>query len=497
MPKRIRDPLYGFIEIPDEYRHIVDHKIMQRLRWVNQLPLEQLVYPAAQHSRFEHSLGTMHLARKAAECLVRNSSDKFLSLAKEDILFREITAAKRKELFVRCAGLVGLLHDVGHAPFSHTMEDACSYTENSPFKYNHERIGCALSKRLLEEIKPHDKTITIIVSKVLNKKINDVSRGPVEILLKNLVDGSIDTDKGDYVRRDSYHCGVVYGVYDADRLWDNIIITDTNTIGINEKGALESWSLRLARYKMNKNVYKHHVRHITDALLIEIISMAFSKTASDPARQKKILPFEDENACQLENNIVRFCFWNDNTLLDSLNGIEDSKITHRIESFMARNLYKRCFVINLTRDYPEIVLSGPYSESAGCIPALHKKIREIQESYSNSGINFNYILDKDSPPPVFEDDVQKKIRIYTNKEYVPLAEFLGFKVNDHIYSMAEGGKNKKSEDRGLDTSFLCDHYLRIFVQESDIGCRNELKNSICSSLSEFSVQKSVTKELSA
>jgi HD superfamily phosphohydrolase len=374
------------------------------------------------------------------------------------------------------------------------MEDACSYTDDSPFKYNHEQIGCSLSKRILEEINPCGEIVTNIVSKVLNKKINDVSRGPVEILLKNLVDGSIDTDKGDYVRRDSYHCGVVYGVYDADRLWDNIIITDTNTIGINEKGALESWSLRLARYKMNKNVYKHHVRHITDALLIEIISMAFSKTASDPARQKRILPFEDENPCQLENNIVQFCFWNDNTLLESLNDIEDSKITHRIESFMARNLYKRCFVINLTRDYPEIVLSGPYSESGGCVSALHKKIRAIQEDYSNSGINFNYILDKDSPPPVFEDDVQKKIRIYDNKEYIPLAQFLGFKVNDYIYSTSESGKKENSEDKGRDSSFLCDHYLHIFSPRTDRGCKDELKKVICSSLSEFSVKKSLTKE---
>ena len=75
--KRIRDPLYGFIRVDREDLRLIDHRIVQRLRWISQLPLEQLVYPSAQHSRFEHSLGTMHLAGVAAGSLLRNSMAHF------------------------------------------------------------------------------------------------------------------------------------------------------------------------------------------------------------------------------------------------------------------------------------------------------------------------------------------------------------------------------------------------------------------------------------
>ncbi|MDQ7832308.1 MAG: HD domain-containing protein [Desulfovibrionaceae bacterium] len=470
MAKKIRDPLYGFIEIPDEYLPLVDHKILQRLRWVNQLPLEQLVYPAAQHSRFEHSLGTMHLTRKAAECLVCNSNERFLKITKGDALFKEVKASKRRDIFIGCAGLVGLLHDVGHAPFSHTMEDACDYASGLKFKYNHEYVGCVLAKCVLDGAKELDEITVAICSKVLNKKIRNEQLSPVEVLLRYMIDGPFDVDKGDYIRRDSYHCGVVYGIYDIERLWSNIVITDTNTIGVDAKGALEAWSLRIARYKMTKNAYKHHVRNITDALLIEVISRGLEITSDDTRERKRILPFCCEEKIGIDENIAHFCLWNDNTLIKGLSDLDDGRIATKIESFMSRNLYKRLFEINLTKDFPE---------SKNNIDRLHTNLRKIKTEFSEKSLDFNYIVDKEILPPVFEDEVQKEIRVRDGSKYLSLAEYLGFGVKD--------GDSDKSYVKNLK--------LRVFAKRSDKGIKAELQELICKALSEFSVNESVAKPI--
>ncbi|MDY0222707.1 MAG: HD domain-containing protein [Desulfobacterium sp.] len=119
--KRIRDPLYGFIRVDGLDLKIIDHKLVHRLRWISQLPLKQLVYPSTQHSRFEHSLGVMHLAGIAAERLIQNSQDRFdEAVDAHSPSLRNVfsTQAVLRDFFVQCARWSGLLHDLGHAPFS-------------------------------------------------------------------------------------------------------------------------------------------------------------------------------------------------------------------------------------------------------------------------------------------------------------------------------------------------------------------------------------------
>ena len=121
----IRDPIYNYIELPISIKPLVDHPLVQRLRWISQLPLEQMVYPSAQHSRFEHSLGVMYLAMQAAITLLNDEiSYRILRQAKEeDSITRGISEEEFKRTFIISAGIIGLLHDVGHGPFSHTLED--------------------------------------------------------------------------------------------------------------------------------------------------------------------------------------------------------------------------------------------------------------------------------------------------------------------------------------------------------------------------------------
>jgi len=437
--KRIRDPLYNFIEVPGEhYRKVLDHRLVQRLRWISQLPLEQLVYPAAQHSRFEHSLGVMHLARRAAQSLVANSLTKLRELRKLDPEFKAAPTTSWRDIFIDCAGLSGLLHDLGHAPFSHTMEDACTVAGAS---YNHEDAGLILAKIVLADAGLDRETRGQIVLRVLNKKITNEQLGPLEVLLRTIIDGPIDVDKGDYILRDGYHCGVVYGSYDPVRLWDNVVVSDRNRLGVDAKGALEAWSLRLARYKMNECVYKHHVRNITDALLIEIISKGLERCPNGELR-RKILPLETPHE-MVGEDVWAFCSWTDNTLIQALAATQDHEIKKKIEHFQSRKLYKRCFGINLSEDYPGF--NPKRSED-------HAVLRNLMERYQTAFTPFNYIVTAQVLAPVMEDEVQKNIRVRVDNKFIPLANFLGFPR-----------RTQGADDE--DTSVFAPKMLRVFVED--------------------------------
>lgn len=469
--KHIRDPLYGFITVPSAYLPLLDHYLMQRLRWIGQLPLEQLVYPSAQHSRFEHSIGTMHLARKAAQALCTNSQSQFHELYKKDSLFPDDKEGDKHKaaFFVDAAGLVGLLHDIGHAPFSHTLEDALRFLDRSDLHYDHETAGYYLAKHLFSAIRELQEYQAIVLE-ALNKEKDRLSLPPLTGLLRDLVDGPIDVDKGDYVRRDSYHCGTVYGVYDTDRLWNNIVISDRNRIGVTTKGALEAWSLRLARYKMNVNVYKHHVRNITDALLIDIIYSAMTEIQNEPHKIKKILPLRTEAGALTQEMIFNFLYWTDNTLIKYFEELRLNPIEAKIEAFLSRKLYKMGFKLDLQE-----------ASDTPSMKPIHDAARRIQSTLRKKGVNFNFIFLKDVVPPVFENQVQQEIRVQNGDAFLPLAEHLGFAVNRR----AHGNKNSgKRENSTTDDNLMERHqFLHVFI---DSQCKesslNDVKHKLCAAL---------------
>ena len=440
--KFVRDPIFHFIEIPREIKPFVDDKFIQRLRWINQLPLEQLVYPSAQHSRFEHSLGTMHLAMRAAVSLIYNSKNKLKKIFNEDKYIKGKNIKEKFKYFIIAAGLTGLLHDVGHAPFSHTLETASKFS-NGNFYYNHEEYGFKISKYLLEN-KNHDLPdfITRIILSVLNKKLKITDLSPVEILIRNLIDNDFDIDKGDYLLRDSYHCGVNYGIYDYERLWRNIIITKYYTIGINEKGALETWKLRLARYFMYKNVYFHHTRNITDAMLIDIIIRASEKNSF------KIPSLSNEK------DRAEYLSWRDADFLTQLEGYNNDEIKETIDRFMSRKLYKIGFNIPLIK----------YQFLIDREDEIINELNKIKLELNKKDISINFNLLKDIIPPVFEEEVQEKIKVETdNKRIIPLAKYLGFGLEEEVIEKSLKSSSKK---------------IHVFFKESEKLAEKNVKKKI-------------------
>ena len=271
---KIRDAIYGFIELDDQEREIINSPYFQRLRRIKQLSLTDMVYPGACHTRFEHSLGVMQMATDMYDNLVKTKGNL-------DKLSMSQSSCERTRKILRMAAL---LHDIGHPPFAHAGEEKMPVApeghpvymdeNNDPIKFEHEHYGHAAIKMLFEDIiEGHilGSGLSIMVDEVLfllgDKSIKKTY--PNLVIFKELISGQVDADRADYLLRDSLHLGVNYGIYDRNRLVSCITVgkdieTEAMVMAIEEGGWQSAESLVLARYQMFSQVYFHKVRRIFD-----------------------------------------------------------------------------------------------------------------------------------------------------------------------------------------------------------------------------------------
>ena len=247
--KIVNDPIYGFVRIPDELHYdIIEHPYFQRLRRIKQVSLTNLVYPGANHTRFAHSLGAMHLMRRAVNLLRYKGYD---------ITDEEMEAAS----------LAILLHDSGHGPFSHTLEN--SIVEG----VTHED----LSLRMMEKFNQlHDGRLELAMS---------IFTGQYEKgFLGKLISSQLDVDRIDYLKRDSFFTGVAEGNVNADRLLDMMEVVG-NDLAIEAKGIYSVESFLVSRRIMYWQVYMHKTVLSAEYLLREILKRArlISKVRELPA----------------------------------------------------------------------------------------------------------------------------------------------------------------------------------------------------------------------
>jgi uncharacterized protein len=264
---RLRDPIHGFVHLDELEAALLGSRPVQRLRWIHQLGLTFLVYPGAEHSRFSHVLGAMQLAGAVFDSL----------LAKEpDLIPRD--EARRARRLVRAAAL---LHDIGHAPFSHSAEDR--FEEG----IDHEEM----TRRLLRAPElagifarfPDGPAVEEVVALLAGRV------PPERRFLAQIVSGELDVDKMDYLLRDSLYCGVRYGVYDLDRLIDTLTaIVDPETgalgLGIEEGGIHAVEALILARYYMFTQVYFNVTGKALEHHLTEWLRSTGRLWPADPER---------------------------------------------------------------------------------------------------------------------------------------------------------------------------------------------------------------------
>ena len=291
----IRDPVYGFITFNEWEKEIIDHFVFQRLRRIKQLALTDMVYPGATHTRFEHSLGVMHLATKMYDAIIRDDSNK--QLLTEKLNYQE-SGLKRDRQLVR---LAALLHDVGHAPFSHASEAIISKNPVTGKPYKHEDYTSVLIKGPLRTV-IEDHSINKTNFSITADEIAALIEGNPEILGERvfwrlIISSQLDADRGDYLLRDSLHCGVKYGIYDLDRLLVTTTLgidpeTEDVILGVTEGGWHVAESLVIARYQMFSQIYFHKTRRAYDHMLQEAIKNAIG-TLPTPDEIQKYLELDD------------------------------------------------------------------------------------------------------------------------------------------------------------------------------------------------------------
>ena len=240
----IADPIHKFIRFTDLEKKIIDSSVFQRLRRIKQLAGAHLVYPAAQHSRFEHSLGTMHVAGLAGEHLFSLGV-----IDKESI--QELRVAS-------------LLHDIGHGPFSHLFEEALKVTGNK----NHETIGAEIiCKTELNDI--------LSGFGYSAKTISEISFGNSNVKFKNeIISGSLSADLMDYLPRDGFFTGVEYGKVDYNRIINSFRVTDNESLALDISSFYSFESMIISRFEMFRAVYFHKTVRSAEVMLLHSILLS-------------------------------------------------------------------------------------------------------------------------------------------------------------------------------------------------------------------------------
>lgn len=258
--KFVRDSVHGDLQLDEFEVKLVDTPEIQRLRRIKQLGFTYLVYPGANHSRFEHSIGTMYLASRLA---------------------RHLELDDETHSLIRCCAII---HDAGHGPFSHVSEGGIAYS--------HEE----LTSKLIKESQLGDILSERFSLKEVLRIIN--GQGP----LGDIISGELDVDRMDYLLRDSYYTGVAYGIIDVERLLANMKLEDG--LILHGKGVQAAESMLLARYFMYPSVYQHHTTRIVNSMFRRCLAKLLEKGVINP---EEIYRYDDTDliaAARAEKNYV-------------------------------------------------------------------------------------------------------------------------------------------------------------------------------------------------
>ncbi|WP_278035621.1 HD domain-containing protein [Flavobacterium nitratireducens] len=315
--KIFNDPIYGFITIPNALIYdLIQHPYFQRLRRISQMGLSYLVYPGANHTRFHHALGCMHLMQKAVDVL----------------RFKGVSISEEEE---NALYIAILLHDIGHGPFSHAME-----------------------KSIVEDV--HHEEISLLFMRQLNKEF----KGKLSLAIKifegdyprkfmlQLISSQLDMDRMDYLKRDSFYSGVAEGNVNSERLIQMMNVEDDYLV-IEEKGIYSVEKFLMSRRLMYWQAYLHKTSLVAELVLTKIL-----KRAKELILKGVVLPCSEPLQFFMQNKIDLASF-DTNTLdlfsqLDDFDIISALKAWQRQDDFILSTLSK--MIIN--RDLLKIQLTS-------------------------------------------------------------------------------------------------------------------------------------------
>lgn len=379
--KIVNDPVHGFITIPNDLLFdLIEHPYMQRLRWIKQLGLTSLVYPGATHTRFQHSLGCMHLMSAAVSTLRKKG--------------HEITDEESEAVHIAI-----LLHDIGHGPFSHILESTLVQG------INHEKLSLLFMEELNKEF---DGKLSLAIQIFTNKYHKK--------FLHQLVSSQLDMDRLDYLKRDSFYTGVSEGVISSDRIIKMLNVVDDN-LSVEIKGIYSIEKFLVARRLMYWQVYLHKTALVAEQMLIRVFKRV--RELNDKGISTKSLPSLDYF---IQNSFSPNDFSDNTSLLKHFSYLDDNDIISTLKVWMQhedavlRNLSSSL----INRKLLTIELSDK--------PFSNEKIDELKKlTISNLGLkndsDVNYFVFQDTISNNAYNVLDDKINIlYPNQTIKDISE---------------------------------------------------------------------------
>lgn len=378
--KILNDPVYGFINMPTGINYtLVEHPWFQRLRHIRQLGLAFYVYPGAVHSRFQHSLGAHYLTTLAID-IIRSKGF--------EITPEESTAVSTAIL----------MHDIGHGPFSHALENLLV------MNISHE----TLSNLFMDELNKKYKGELNLAIEIFNNRYT-------KHFLHQLVSSQLDMDRLDYLRRDSYFTGVSEGVVGSDRIIKMLNVVDDNLV-VDEKGIYSIEKFLIARRLMYWQVYLHKTVLSSEQMLIHIFSRVreLCSKGKGPEMMKTLDDF-------LSNRYSEEDFRNNPILLEKFSHLDDNDLLYTIKS------WTRCDDVVLSILCQRFMDRKLFKIEMQNEPFLSERIDEYRKNISKKlGISIEesaYFVFADSAKNYTYSAVDDRINvIYKSKKLIDISE---------------------------------------------------------------------------
>ncbi|WP_268846807.1 HD domain-containing protein [Flavobacterium aestivum] len=343
--KIFNDPIYGFITIPNALIYdLIQHPYFQRLRRISQMGLSYLVYPGANHTRFHHALGCMHLMQKAVEAL----------------RFKEVTISYEEE---NALYIAILLHDIGHGPFSHAMESS-----------------------IVEDV--HHEEISLLFMEQLNKEFNGQLSLAIQVFkgdyhrkfMLQLISSQLDMDRMDYLKRDSFYSGVSEGNINSERLIQMMNVVD-DVLVIEEKGIYSVEKFLMSRRLMYWQVYLHKTSLVAELILTKVL-----KRAKELTERGFVLPSSNPLLFFMQNKVTHETF--DTKTLALFAQLDDFDIISALKSWQNHDdfiLSSLCKMI-INRDLLKIKLTNDKVSTEELL--IQKERFSIQNNISLTESNY-------------------------------------------------------------------------------------------------------------
>jgi len=327
MAFQLRDPVHNFLTLNRDEVKLMDTRAIQRLRGIRQLAMANLVYPGAVHTRFDHSLGVAHVA---------------------GMMSRELGLENDEVHLVRLAGIV---HDIGHGPFSHVSEQALEmYADRTKLgtEQKREKIHELVSAQIIQT---DPDIIRILGRDKCREIVRLLGEGHGQPALKSIVSGPLDADKQDYLLRDSLFCGVPYGIFDIQQMHRSLVLEgpeEEKELMIKPDGIHAVEQYILAKYYLTTNVYRHKVRLITDQMIARAIVLGIEKDGLGELRS--LYAFDNS-----EDFARRYIEWDDSRFLHRFClDAEPTRCKGMLDRLLQRRLLKRVLNARTTDFKPEV-----------------------------------------------------------------------------------------------------------------------------------------------